>query len=71
MRDAVKRGPEEPSTGVPILLCIGENDQAVTPQLAPAAPRRRHLHFEVIPRAGHFVCDTHANVVADRIRSFL
>ncbi len=66
VRDAVKRGPEEPRTGVPILLCIGENDQAVTPRLGEGMQ-----NFEVIPRAGHFVCDTHANVVADRIRSFL
>jgi pimeloyl-ACP methyl ester carboxylesterase len=28
-------------------------------------------NFELIRGAGHFVCDTHANVVAERIRSFL
>ena len=66
LRDTVKGGTEEPQLATPTLLCIGENDQAVTPRLGEGFP-----NFELIPRAGHFVCDTHAHVVADRIRSFL
>ena len=49
-----------------MLLCIGERDQAVTPRLAAGLP-----NVEILPGAGHFVCDSHANVVADRIRSWL
>jgi pimeloyl-ACP methyl ester carboxylesterase len=72
VRDAVKQGPEEPRTHVPVLLLIGENDMAVTPRLAEGLDRGgEHLRFELLPGAGHFVCDTHANVVADRIASFL
>jgi len=66
LRDSVKRGPEEPRPRSEVLLCIGENDQAVTPRLGQGMP-----NFEPIPGAGHFVCDTHANVVADRIRAFI
>ena len=65
VRDAVKGGREEPRPATPTLLCIGERDQAVTPRLAEGMQG-----FELIPRAGHFVCDTHAHVVADRIDSF-
>ena len=66
LRDAVKGGPEEPRATVPLLLLIGEHDQAVTPRLG-----RGLENFEVIRGAVHFVCDTHAHVVADRIDSFL
>jgi pimeloyl-ACP methyl ester carboxylesterase len=66
LRDAVKGGTEEPRPETPTLLCIGENDQPVPPRLGQGMP-----NFEVITGAGHFVCDTHAHVVADRIRSFL
>jgi pimeloyl-ACP methyl ester carboxylesterase len=66
LRDAVKGGPQEPRTDTPILLCIGENDQGVSPRLGQGFD-----NFELVPGAGHFVCDTHAHVVADRIRSFL
>jgi pimeloyl-ACP methyl ester carboxylesterase len=66
LRDTVRPQGEEPRTDIPILLCIGEKDQAVTPRLGAGMP-----DFEVIPDAGHFLCDTHANVVAERIRSFL
>ena len=45
---------------------------AVTPRLAEGLDRGGDQHrFELIPRAGHFLCDTHANVVADRVRAFL
>ena len=66
LRDAVTGGPKEPRTQTPTLLLIGEHDQAVTPRLGAG-----FHNFELIPGAGHFVCDTHAPVVADRIRSFL
>jgi hypothetical protein len=29
------------------------------------------MRFEPIPGAGHFVCDTHADLIADRARSHL
>jgi pimeloyl-ACP methyl ester carboxylesterase len=64
LRDVVKGGGEEPRIDVPALLCIGEADRPVSPRLGAGFPR-----FEVIPGAGHFVCDTHAHVVAERIRS--
>jgi pimeloyl-ACP methyl ester carboxylesterase len=66
LRDVVRGGREERHAQGEVLLCIGENDQAVTPRLGEGFD-----NFELIPRAGHFVCDTHAHVVADRIRSFL
>ena len=51
---------------------IGENDMAVTPRLAEGLDRGGdHLRFELLPGAGHFVCDTHAHVVAERVRAFL
>jgi pimeloyl-ACP methyl ester carboxylesterase len=64
--DVMKGGTKEPRAPAEMLLCIGENDQAVTPRLAEGFD-----NFELLPGAGHFVCDTHAHVVADRIRSFL
>jgi pimeloyl-ACP methyl ester carboxylesterase len=63
LRDTLKGGSQEPRAEA--LLCIGERDRAVTPRLGAGMP-----NFEPIPGAGHFVCDTHAHVVADRIRSF-
>ena len=66
LRDTVRGGPKEPRAKAEVLLCIGENDQAVPPRLGQGMP-----NFELLPGAGHFVCDTHAHVVADRIRSFL
>ena len=72
LRDAAKKRPAEPRTTVPILLMIGENDMAVTPRLAEGLDRGGdRLRFELLPRAGHFVCDTHAHVVAERVRAFL
>ena len=51
---------------------IGENDMAVTPRLAEGLDRGgSDLRFELLPGAGHFVCDTHADIVAERMRSFL
>ena len=51
---------------IPALLMIGENDQPVTPRLAEGFD-----NFEPIRGAGHFVCDTHAHVLVERMRSFL
>jgi pimeloyl-ACP methyl ester carboxylesterase len=65
LRDVVRGGSGEPRLEVPALLCIGDDDQAVTPRLGAGFET-----FEVLPGAGHFVCDTHANLVAERIRSF-
>jgi len=66
LRNVVQGGTQEPRPTMPVLLMIGEHDQAVTPRLAAGFST-----FELISGAGHFVCDTHANVVADRVRSFL
>jgi pimeloyl-ACP methyl ester carboxylesterase len=69
---AVKGDEPEPRTPLPLLLMIGENDMAVTPRLAEGLNRGGDdLRFELLPGAGHFVCDTHAHVVAERVRSFL
>ena len=70
--DAVRRRDPEPRTPLPLLLMIGENDLPVTPRLAEGLERGGDdVRFEPLPGAGHFVCDTHAHVVADRIGSFL
>ena len=70
--ESVRRREPEPRTPLPLLLMIGENDMAVTPRLADGLDRGGDdLRFELLPGAGHFVCDTHAHVVAERIRSFL
>jgi pimeloyl-ACP methyl ester carboxylesterase len=66
LRATVRGGTEVPRPQSEVLLCIGEEDQLVSPRLGAGLP-----NFEVIRGAGHFVCDTHANVVAERIRSFL
>jgi pimeloyl-ACP methyl ester carboxylesterase len=66
LRATVRGGTEEPRPRSEVLLCIGEKDRLVSPRLG-AGP----ANFEVIPGAGHFVCDTHGNLVAERIRSFL
>jgi pimeloyl-ACP methyl ester carboxylesterase len=64
--DTVRRRAEERRVGVPTLLTIGAKDQAVTPRLGEG-----FQNFEVLPQAGHFVCDTHADAVTGRIRGFL
>ena len=70
--EAIRGGEPEPRTPVPLLLMIGQNDIPVTPRLAEGLDRGGdHLRFELLPGAGHYVCDTHANVVAERLRSFL
>jgi pimeloyl-ACP methyl ester carboxylesterase len=66
LRATVRGGTEEPRPRSEVLLCIGEKDRLVSPRLGAGL-----ANFEVIPGAGHFVCDTHANLVAERIRSFL
>jgi pimeloyl-ACP methyl ester carboxylesterase len=72
LRDAARKRIEEPRTPLPVLLMIGEKDMAVTPRLAVGLDRGGDAtSFELLPGAGHFVCDTHADVVADRIASFL
>ena len=59
-------------TGVPVLLMIGAKDMAVSPRLSAGLERGGDdTRFELLPGAGHFMCDTHANVVAERVRSFL
>jgi pimeloyl-ACP methyl ester carboxylesterase len=72
LASAVRRAAPEPRTPVPTLLLIGENDRAVSPRLAAGIEHGgADLRAEIIPGAGHLVCDTHAGVVADRIASFL
>ena len=69
---ALRGARPAPRTSVPGLLLIGEHDSAVTPRLAAGLERGGDdLRVEILPGAGHFVCDTHAGVVADRLRSFL
>ena len=69
---AARGAAPEPRTSVPTLLMIGARDMAVTPRLAAGIERGGDdMRFEPIPGAGHFVCDTHAHVVAERLRSFL
>jgi pimeloyl-ACP methyl ester carboxylesterase len=67
----VRRAAPEPRTPVPSLLMIGALDQAVPPKLGAGIERGGDdMRFELLPGAGHFVCDTHADVLAERLRSF-
>lgn len=62
----------EPRSTVPTLLIIGARDQAVTPKLATGFERGGDdMRFEVVPGAGHFICDTHPQLVAARVREQL
>jgi pimeloyl-ACP methyl ester carboxylesterase len=68
----IRGGPAEPRATAPVLLMIGDRDVAVAPQLAEGLERGGdEMRIELIPGAGHFVCDTHAAVVADRARAHL
>jgi pimeloyl-ACP methyl ester carboxylesterase len=65
-------GPPEPRSSTPTLLMIGARDMAVTPKLAAGLEQGGDdMRTEVVPGAGHFICDTHPGVVAERVRSHL
>ena len=70
---AAVRGREpEPRSSTPTLLMIGALDQAVSFRLAAGIEHGGDdMRAEILPGAGHFLCDTHADVVAERVRSFL
>jgi pimeloyl-ACP methyl ester carboxylesterase len=62
----------EPRSTVPTLLMIGDRDMAVTPKLAAGFEAAgEDLRFEVVPGAGHFICDTHPQLVAASVREHL
>ena len=62
----------EPRSTVPTLLMIGARDMAVTPKLAVGFERGgEDMRVEIVPGAGHFICDTHPQLVAARVRSHL
>jgi len=68
----VRGGRPEPRSLSPTLLMIGEKDPAVSTKFGRGIERGGDdMRFEPIPGAGHFVCDTHADLVADRARSHL
>ena len=51
---------------------IGARDKAVTPKLAAGFEHAGDdTRTEVVPGAGHFICDTHPQLVAARVRSHL
>jgi pimeloyl-ACP methyl ester carboxylesterase len=65
-------GHPEPRLTVPTLLMIGARDRAVTPTLATGFEHAgADTRLEVVPGAGHFICDTHPQLVAARVRSHL
>ena len=71
---ATARGsnPPEPRLTVPTLLMIGARDMAVTPKLATGFEQAGDdTRTEVVPGAGHFICDTHPQLVAARVRDHL
>jgi pimeloyl-ACP methyl ester carboxylesterase len=70
---ATGRGPSpEPRSTTPTLLVIGARDQAVSPKLAGGIEHGgADMRSEILPGAGHFMCDTHPREVAARVRSFL
>ena len=62
----------EPRSTVPTLLMIGARDLAVTPKLAEGFERGgEDMRVEIVPGAGHFICDTHPQLVAARVREHL
>jgi pimeloyl-ACP methyl ester carboxylesterase len=62
----------EPRSTVPTLLLMGEHDIAVTPKLATGLEHAgADMRVEVVPGAAHFICDTHPQLVAARVRSHL
>ena len=68
----VRGAAPEPRSTTPTLLMIGARDQAVTPRLAAGIEHGGDdMRSEILPGAGHFLCDTHPHVVAERVRSFL
>jgi pimeloyl-ACP methyl ester carboxylesterase len=70
---ATVRGPApEPRSTTRTLLMIGARDQAVTPKLAAGIEHGgAEMRSEILPGAGHFMCDTHPHKVAARVRDFL
>jgi pimeloyl-ACP methyl ester carboxylesterase len=65
-------GAPEPRSSTPTLLMIGGSDQAVSPTLTAGIERGgEDMRSEVVPGAGHFMCDTHPQLVAARVRSHL
>jgi pimeloyl-ACP methyl ester carboxylesterase len=65
-------GPPEPRSTVPTLLMIGALDMAVTPKLATGFEQAgEDMRTEVVPGGGHFLCDTHASLIAARVREHL
>jgi pimeloyl-ACP methyl ester carboxylesterase len=72
LASTVRGGPAEPRSTVPTLLMIGARDMAVTPKLAAGFEQGgEDMRTEVLPGAGHFIPDTHPQVVAARVRSHL
>ena len=68
----VRGGAPEPRSTTPTRLLIGARDEAVSPKLAAGFERGGNdMRAEILPGAGHFVLDTHPDVVIDRVRSFL
>ena len=68
----VRGGPPEPRSTVPTLLMIGARDMPVTPKLAAGLEHAGDdMRSEVVPGAGHFICDTHPQLLAARVRSHL
>jgi pimeloyl-ACP methyl ester carboxylesterase len=62
----------EPRSSVPTLLLMGARDMAVTPKLATGFEHAGDdMRAEVVPGAGHFICDTHPQLVAARVREHL
>ena len=70
--NVIRGGPAEPRATAPVLLMIGDRDVAVAPRPADGLERGGDdMRIELIPGARHFVCDSHAAVVADRARTHL
>jgi pimeloyl-ACP methyl ester carboxylesterase len=69
---ALRPADPEPRTSAPVLLLLGDHDLAISPRFADSLERGGdNMRAETLPGAGHFVCDTHADVVADRARAHL
>jgi len=72
LASTVRGAAPEPCSTTPTLLMIGARDHAVAPKfVAGFEDAGSDMRSEVLTGAGHFLCDTHPQVVAARVRSHL
>jgi pimeloyl-ACP methyl ester carboxylesterase len=72
LASTIRGGAAEPRSTVPTLLVIGDRDMAVTTKFtAGFEAGGEDMRTEILEGAGHFIPDTHPQLVAARVRSHL